>query len=84
MSILPLLTAIYKERMTLQEEVQALYTIEETMNRHILGMKASEQSLSQPSIFVKEEAISEHVTRFCSSWTGTNGRTYEHCFPAAK
>lgn len=80
MSILPFLTTLYQERLTLEEEVQVLYRLEEAVQRYMLGVESG----SDLEKSVKKYEVRDQVVKFCSSWTGTNGRDYEHCLLAAK
>lgn len=81
-SILPLLTIVYQERTTIQEEARVLFKLEEVAQQYMSD--STEPAFIHSGVPVKKEEVKDGLMRFCSRWTGTNGRTYEHCLLAAR
>src|SRR5690625_3608955 len=77
-TVLPIVTYIYKERVTLEEKRDVLFTLEEEVRSFIVGND------NEGTENVTRTEINENVMQFCLQWLGSNGREYEHCLLAAK
>lgn len=77
MTTIPLMVTVYKERLTIQEELHHLYTVDEARQRYIIDLPPSDDS-------IQKLQVKKGVVQFCTRWTGTNERTYERCLLAGK
>src|SRR5690625_3155932 len=77
-TILPIVTHLYKERVTLNEKRNVLYTLEEEVQSYAVGLRMTS---SENVVYT---SVNENVTKLCLKWLGTNGREYEHCLLAPK
>lgn len=78
-AFLPLLTVVYQERLTVEEEVKALEALE-AETYHYLTETAPQES----DLLITREHAGSGLIKFCSQWTGVNGRDYEKCLYAAR
>ncbi|MCM3715280.1 hypothetical protein M3202_14420 [Alkalihalobacillus oceani] len=78
-TFLPLLAVVYQERLTVEEEVKALEALEAETYHYLTGTAGQKRD---PSI--RREDTGGGLIKFCSQWTGVNGRDYEKCLYAAR
>jgi type II secretory pathway pseudopilin PulG len=79
-SIFPLLTIIYQERVSIQEEENVLHKLEETLHHYVSASSMS----NNDGIVIRKETVDGDLVRFCAEWVATNGRVYERCLLASK
>jgi hypothetical protein len=81
-TVVPLISIVYVERMTIKEEMKQLGYLEEKIHDYLVDRIRPEKNFEQ--VESREEFVKAGVIRKCSTWTGSNGRVYEHCLHAAK
>ncbi|HEU5140505.1 MAG TPA: type II secretion system protein [Bacillales bacterium] len=81
----PMLIHIYRERMAIEEEYQALDILHNRIQRTLLGGTVPEdtnQFLHNASVVYRvtyEEARESDWTKVCIAWTASNERRYKRC-----
>ncbi|ARK31431.1 hypothetical protein BkAM31D_17085 [Halalkalibacter krulwichiae] len=77
--VVPLLSIVYKERMSIREQLLAMQELEASIHHFI---NDEYEDFRNTNITVEE--VKEHVFKHCMNWTGTNGRAYEQCFLSSR
>lgn len=63
----------------MEEEVKALEALEAEMYHYLAGLAPQESDY-----LITREHAGGGLIKFCSQWTGVNGRDYEKCLYAAR
>lgn len=80
----PLLIIVYRERITIDEEQQALEMLHNEIETWLLSrsvtLPENKTLRTRSTVFhVMTEKSSSNTARFCISWDGSNERRYEQC-----
>ncbi|WP_227938535.1 hypothetical protein [Alkalihalobacillus deserti] len=80
-TVVPLLTIVYSERVTIREEVRALTILEDSVLEFVVDGVPGLKSINQYEI--SSDIVKDGIVNTCCTWVGSNGREYEHCLLAA-
>ncbi|MFD2510551.1 hypothetical protein [Halalkalibacter alkalisediminis] len=79
-TVVPMLSVVYLERVTIREELKALTLVEESIHEFLIDGVPRFKGID--AFEIRSEIVSSGIVKTCSNWIGSNGREYEHCLLA--
>ncbi|MBU8908981.1 competence type IV pilus minor pilin ComGE [Desertibacillus haloalkaliphilus] len=88
MTIVPTLTIVYGERVTIREQQQALSLIDDRLQIWLYdrynSVNAEEVDVNGTLYDLQSKTIAHETLQVCVTWHGSNNRSYERCGYAKK